>query len=76
VSVANGLLYISGGRTLRQVDSTDRLTTPAGTGSAGPPGDGAPAVSASLQSCATAVDASGNLLISDTGNNRLREVAG
>src|SRR6266516_7154062 len=28
VSVANGLLYISDGPTVRQVDSTDRLTTP------------------------------------------------
>src|SRR5262249_13482344 len=75
VSVAAGLLYVADGPTVRQVDSTDRLTTPAGTGSAGPLGDGAPAVSASLQTCATALDASGNLLIADAGNNRVRVVA-
>ena len=34
VSVANGLLYIADNETVRQVDSTDRLTTPAGTGPA------------------------------------------
>src|SRR6266516_2994547 len=75
VSVANGLLYISDGPTVRQVDSTDRLTTPAGTGSTGPLGDGAPAVAASLQACATAVDGSGNLVIADAGHNRIRVVA-
>ncbi len=76
VSVANGLLYIADGPTVRQVDATDRLTTPAGTGSSGPLGDGAPAVAASLRSCATAVDGSGNLVIADTDSNRIREVAG
>jgi len=75
VSVAAGLLYVADGPTVRQVDSTDRLTTPAGTGSAGPLGDGAPAVSASLQTCATAVDASGNLVVADFGDNRVRVVA-
>src|SRR6266571_2759077 len=75
VSVANGLLYIADGPTVRQVDATDRLTTPAGTGSSGPLGDGAPAVAASLRSCATAVDGSGNLLIADGGDSRVRVVA-
>ncbi len=75
VAVASGLLYIADGQTVRQVDSTDRLTTPAGTGTIGPLGDGGPAASASLQSCATAVDSAGNLVIADGGNNRIRVVA-
>src|SRR5690242_4616308 len=48
VSVANGLLYIADNTTVRQVDSTDRLTTPAGTGAGAPLGDGGPAASASV----------------------------
>ncbi len=75
VSVANGLLYIADNTTVRQVDSTDRLTTPAGTGASGPLGDGGPAVSASLGTCAAAVDHSGNLVIADAGNDRIRVVA-
>ena len=70
VSVASGLLYVADGQSVRQVDTTDRLTTPAGTGAIGPLGDGAPAVNASLQTCAAAVDGSGNLVIADGGNNR------
>ncbi len=73
VSVANGLLYIADNQTVRQVDSTDRLTTPAGTGAGGPLGDGGPASSASVGTCATAVDGSGNLLIADA--DRIRVVA-
>ena len=75
VSVASGLLYIADGQSVRQVDTTDRLTTPAGTGAPGPLGDGAPAVNASLQTCAAAVDGSGNLVVADSGNNRVRVVA-
>jgi len=73
VSVATGLLYIADNQTVRQVDSTDRLTTPAGTGAIGP--HGAPAVSASVGTCATAVDASGNLVIADSPNAVIRVVA-
>ncbi|HET7247962.1 MAG TPA: hypothetical protein VFJ07_24355 [Streptosporangiaceae bacterium] len=73
VSVANGLLYIADNTTVRQVDSTDRLTTPAGTGASAPLGDGGPAASASVGTCATAVDASGNLVLADAF--RIRVVA-
>src|SRR5580700_3262841 len=73
VSVANGLLYIADNTTVRQVDSTDRLTTPAGTGAGAPLGDGGPATSASVGTCATAVDHSGNLVIADA--YRIRVVA-
>ena len=75
VSVANGLLYIADNTTVRQVDSTDRLTTPAGTEAGAPLGDGGPAASASVGTCATAVDHSGNLVIADAGNDRIRVVA-
>ncbi len=73
VSVASGLLYIADNTTVRQVDSTDRLTTPAGTGASAPLGDGGPATSASVGTCATAVDHSGNLVIADA--YRIRVVA-
>jgi sugar lactone lactonase YvrE len=48
----------------------------AGTGPAGFSGDGGPATSAELSSPdALAVDAAGNLVIADSGNNRIRVVA-
>jgi len=51
------------------------ITTAAGTGSAGFSGDGGPAINAKLSGQLTvAVDNSGNLLISDGGNSRIRKV--
>ncbi len=51
------------------------ITTVAGTGSGGYSGDGGQATSAKLGGALTvAVDNSGNLLISDGGNNRIRKV--
>jgi cysteine-rich repeat protein len=48
----------------------------AGTGSAGDGGDGGPATAALLNAPAgVAVDADGNLLITDTGNERVRRIA-
>ena len=75
VAFAGGLMYIADGPTVREVNSADRLTTPAGTGTIGPLGDGGPATAASLRACATAVDAAGNILIADAGNDRVRVVA-
>ena len=75
VAFAGGLMYIADGPTVREVNSADRLTTPAGTGTIGPLGDGGPATAASLRTCATAVDAAGNILIADAGNDRVRVVA-
>jgi hypothetical protein len=73
VSVANGLLYIAANMTIRQVDSTDRLTTPVGTGAGAPLGDGGPAAVAELNNAAgVTVDGSGNLVISDLGNSVIR----
>ena len=52
------------------------IYTVAGTGTRGFSGDGGPATSAELSSRqAVAVDAAGNLVIADTGNNRIRVVA-
>jgi len=55
--------------------ATGLINTVAGTGSPGYTGDGAAATAAQLNTPYTvALDASGNLYISDTGNNRIREV--
>ena len=48
----------------------------AGTGTAGFSGDGGPATAAKLsQPAAVAVDGAGNLVVADSGNNRIRVVA-
>ena len=53
------------------------ITTVAGRGVGGISGDGGPATSASLNSPSdVAVDSAGNIYIADTGNNRIRKVAG
>ena len=61
---------------IRKVTPNGTISTVAGTGAAGFSGDGGPATSAQLSSPGgVAVDASGNLYVVDTGNNRLRKVA-
>ncbi|MCX6615989.1 MAG: serine/threonine protein kinase, partial [Acidobacteria bacterium] len=51
------------------------IVTVAGTGQEGYGGDGRPATAAQLRSpCCVAVDAAGNLFISDTGNHRIRKI--
>ena len=51
------------------------ITTVAGNGGHSGYGDGGAATNASLdQPSGVAVDASGNLFIADTGNNRIRKV--
>ena len=60
-----------------QAMSAGDIYTVAGTGTAGFSGDGGPATSARLdEPFGLAVDAAGNLLIADTGNNRIREMTG
>ena len=61
---------------VREMDHvTHNVTTVAGNGSDTYGGDGGPATSAALQSPnAVALDAAGNLLIADSGNNVVREV--
>ena len=62
---------------IRKVQAaTGVITTVAGSGSYGFSGDGGPATSAALaQPSGLALDAEGNLYISDTGNNRVRMVS-
>ncbi len=77
VAFGAGSLYIGDGAAVRRVSpGSDELTTPAGTGSAAPLGDGGLAVRAALSSaCGVAVDPAGNLVIADAGHERVRVVA-
>jgi len=76
VAFGAGYLYVAGSRSVRRVNpGTGRLTTPAGTGAAGPLGDGGSATRASLSTCGVAVDHSGNLVIADGGHDRIRVTA-
>jgi uncharacterized protein (TIGR03437 family) len=72
-----GDIFITDLETVRKVSPSGIITTVAGTGGAGFAGDGGgPATAAPLNSPeALAVDASGNLFIADTNNNRIREVS-
>lgn len=77
----NLLIADSGNNRVRKVDPrTGIITTVAGNGVAGFSGDRGPAINAALNFTPAsrvrglAVDRSGNLLISDTGNNRIRAV--
>jgi sugar lactone lactonase YvrE len=61
---------------IRKVSAGGMITTVAGNGTAGYSGDGGPAISARLAApSSVAVDASGNLFIADTQNNRVRKVS-
>jgi secreted PhoX family phosphatase len=61
---------------IREVSASGAITTVAGNGSCGDAGDNGPASSAELLTPSdVAVDAHGNLIIADTGNRRVREVA-
>jgi hypothetical protein len=72
-----GNLFIadSGNNRIRQVDTNGIITTVAGDGTYAYSGDGGPASSAALANPNyVAVDGVGNLFITDTSNNRIREV--
>src|SRR5215831_11159540 len=71
VAFSAGHLYIADA-SLRQVNAqTDTLTTPAGTGAAGPFGAGEPAANASIVACGVAVDHAGNVVIADPFRRRV-----
>jgi hypothetical protein len=74
---AGGNLYIGDIAAIRQISpATDQLTTPVGTGSTTPLGDAGPATRASLNgSCTATLDPSGNLVVADIFDNRIRVVA-
>ena len=73
-----GDLFVAdlGNNRVRRVDAaTGIITTFAGSGSLGYSGDGGPAASADLSPpVGVALDASGNVYVSDQGNNRVRRV--
>jgi trimeric autotransporter adhesin len=78
VSFGRGRVYVADGSTVRRVNPrTGWLTTPAGfPADPEPLGDGGPAVSAFLHNaCGATVDHAGDLVIADTGGNRIRLVA-
>ena len=73
----NGYIYIAENvnNVVRRVDAYGVITTVAGDGSAGGSGDGGAATLASFSGISgLAVDATGNLYISDGGNHRVRVV--
>ncbi len=74
---AAGNVYIAdvNNSCIRKINTSGVITTVAGNGVAGYSGDGIAAVTASLNGPqAVALDASGNLLIADTQNRRIRKV--
>jgi len=75
-SAGNLFIADTGNSRIRKVSASGIITTVAGSGTDGFSGDGGPAASASLsEPCGVAVDASGNLFIADTYNNRIRRVS-
>ena len=72
-----GNLFVSDGNArIRKVDSLGFITTVAGNGTNGYSGDGGQATNAEIyKPYGLAVDASGNLLLADTFNHRIRKVA-
>ena len=74
---AAGDLFIAdaGNNRIRKVDTNRTITTLAGNGTNGFSGDGGPATNAGLNAPSSlAVDATGNVFITDYGNGRIREV--
>lgn len=72
----DGRVYLSerDGHRVRRIEADGTLTTVAGTGVAGPGGDGGPATSARLRSPAGLFLAGESLYVADSGNNRIRVV--
>ncbi|HVS48350.1 MAG TPA: LuxR C-terminal-related transcriptional regulator [Candidatus Dormibacteraeota bacterium] len=72
-----GEIYIAEGNRIREVKKDGRISTFAGTGTAGSGGDGGPAAKAQLNMPqGLAVDSAGNVYIADTLNSRVRRVDG
>jgi len=74
-SSANLYIADAGNNRIRVVNSQGVIETIAGNGSSGSSGDGGPAISAALNNpSAVTIDSSGNLLIADFFNYRIRAV--
>ena len=72
-----GNIYIAdyGNHVIRKVDTSGKISTVAGNGTAAYAGDGGPATSASLRSPrSVALDSAGNIYIADYGNHVIRKV--
>jgi sugar lactone lactonase YvrE len=75
--VGNLIIADSFNRRIRRIDKRGVITTIAGNGKNGFTGDGGPATAAGLDlPQGVTLDVSGNLLIADTENNRIRRVDG
>ncbi|SPE30972.1 putative NHL repeat containing protein [Candidatus Sulfopaludibacter sp. SbA3] len=75
---SKGNLYIAdqSNNRIRKIDTKGNITTVAGGGPSGNPGDGGPATSASLIFPAgVVVDSAGNLYIAESEGNRVRKVS-
>jgi sugar lactone lactonase YvrE len=74
---ASGNLLVSewGHSRVRQIDTNGIITCVAGTGSSSYSGDGGAASLAGVNALGVALDASGNLFVSDYFNQRIRKVA-
>jgi myo-inositol-hexaphosphate 3-phosphohydrolase/sugar lactone lactonase YvrE len=75
---AQGNLFITDteNHRIRKVDSTGKITTIAGTGSAGYSGDNGPATAARLNNPhGIAVDRAGNVYVADSPNQRVRRIS-
>jgi hypothetical protein len=77
VAFSSGSLYIGLGLSVRKVSpATGLLTMVAGTGEPGPLGDGGRALTASIDGgTAVTIDHAGNVLVAETGDNRIRAIA-
>ncbi len=73
---ASGNVYIADNvnHRIRMVDKTGTITTVAGTGAPGFSGDGGLSTLADINSGNITVDRSGDLIISDLGNDRIRKI--
>jgi secreted PhoX family phosphatase len=71
VAAAPGRLYIADGSVRQVSEQTGALTTPAGTGTAGPLGLGGPAAKSAIAACGVEVDHAGNVVIADPNSRRL-----
>ncbi|HTB17305.1 MAG TPA: hypothetical protein VK708_04280, partial [Bryobacteraceae bacterium] len=72
-----GNLYIAdvGNQRIRKVNAAGIISTLAGNGNKGYGGDGGPAIDASFYNAVrVAIDASGNVLVADQSNHRIRRI--
>lgn len=76
ISSSNEILFTDDcNQVVRKISSAGIITTIAGTGVLGYSGDGGPAIAAQLKYPEdVAVDAAGNVYISDTSNSRVRKI--